>query len=419
MNVNSLSALQVLAGLSLAIWLYLVLFRGQFWRVDLASEQPAPFQFLRSLPPPSSSAALLTSDMKPGLPTVTVVIPARNEATVLPCSLASLLSQTYGGRTQVILVDDQSDDATSAVARRTSEDLGCSAQLQILEGTPLPRGWSGKLWAMAQGVARSEEMEQASKYFLFTDADIAHDPGNLARLVARAEDGQLSMVSLMVRLRCTSFWEAWLIPAFVFFFQKLYPFRWVNAPSHAMAAAAGGCILIRRDALERIGGLAVIHRALIDDCSLAQAVKLNDRNVFGKGRLWLGLSDSTRSLRSYPDLDSIWTMVARTAFSQLDHSPFLLAGTLVGMGLIYLMPPFGLAMGFLLSNPVLVTLGLGGWMLMTIAFVPMLRYYRLSPLRAIVLPLIGLLYSLMTFDSALRYWRGRGGAWKGRTYEAG
>ena len=431
MFVNPLSILDVLSGVSLGIWVYLLLFRGQFWRVDLAPERPAPPHLLKPLPIPeilgdvssmvsvSSSLPCLANDFDPDLPAVCVVIPARNEASVLPRSLATLLNQTSGGALDVILVDDQSDDGTAAVARCTAEDLGRSAQLQVLSGTSLPSGWSGKLWAMAQGVTWAEALDRAPKYLLFTDADIAHDPGNLARLVARAEAEQLSLVSLMVRLRCSSFWEAWLIPAFVFFFQKLYPFRWVNQASHPMAAAAGGCILIRTDALERIGGLTVIHRALIDDCSLAQAVKRNDREMFGEGRLWLGLSDSTISLRSYRDLDSIWTMVARTAFSQLDHSPLLLVGTLLGMVLVYLMPPVGLAIGLLHADPVLTGLGFWGWLLMTIAFVPMVRFYRLAPLRALGLPLIGLLFSLMTLDSALNYWRGRGGAWKGRTYEAG
>jgi len=419
------------AGLSLGIWVYLLLFRGQFWRVDLASECPAPSPSPNPCAGPLPFVSDATGDPSDSLvagyakaadltlPAVCVVIPARNEAAVLPRSLASILYQTYLGQMDVILVDDQSDDGTSAVALHTAELLGRCSQLQILPGTTLPSGWSGKLWAMAQGVRRAELLDPAPKYLLFTDADISHDPGNLARLVARAEAQQLSMVSLMVHLRCSSFWERWLIPAFVFFFQKLYPFRWVNSPTHSMAAAAGGCILIRLDSLEGIGGLEVIHKALIDDCTLAQAVKRNDRRVYGEGRLWLGLSDTTCSLRSYPDLDSIWSMVSRTAFSQLDHSPFLLMGTLVGMGVVYLLPPFGFFIGVLLGDSALLILGLGAWVLMAIAFVPMLRFYRLSPLRAAALPLIGFLFSLMTFDSALNYWRGRGGAWKGRTYEAG
>lgn len=409
-TVNALTTLQVLTGLSFGIWIYLLLFRGQFWRVDQETESS------NAINRPLQS---LHGECSQDWPAVCVVIPARNEAAVLPSSLGSLLTQSYGGPLRVILIDDQSDDGTAQVARRTAENLGRSDQLEIRAGTPLPEGWSGKLWAMDQGVRRAEELQTAPTYLLFTDADIAHAPGNLARLVARAEADQLSLVSLMVRLRCSSFWETWLIPAFVFFFQKLYPFRWVNQPRNATAAAAGGCILIRREALGRIGGLAAIHRALIDDCTLAQAVKQSDREVFGEGRLWLGLSDGTLSLRPYPDLASIWTMVARTAFSQLDHSAWMLLGTLVGMGLIYLLPPLGLISGLLLGNPPLIALGLAGWGLMAIAYGPMLRFYRLSPLRAFSLPVVALLYTLMTLDSALRHWRGRGGAWKGRTYAAG
>jgi hopene-associated glycosyltransferase HpnB len=410
MTVNALFALQVLTGLSLGIWIYLLLFRGQFWRVDLETEAAESIKLQTTSPSTERAGAL---------PPVCVVIPARNEATVLPRSLGSLLRQSYGGPMRVILIDDQSDDGTAAVARRTAEELGCSHQLEICSGSALPQGWSGKLWAMEQGVRRAQELQPPPHYILFTDADIAHAPGNLARLVARAEADQLSLVSLMVRLRCSSTWEKWLIPAFVFFFQKLYPFRWVNQARNTTAAAAGGCILLRHDALERIGGLAAIHRALIDDCTLAEAVKRNDRAQFGAGRLWLGLSDSTISLRPYPDLESIWTMVARTAFSQLDHSAWMLLGTVVGMGLVYLLPPVGLISGLVLANPPLIALGLAGWGLMAIAYGPMLRFYRLSPLRALSLPVVALLYSLMTLDSALRHWRGRGGAWKGRTYAAG
>ncbi|KEF41829.1 MAG: glycosyl transferase family 2 [Cyanobium sp. CACIAM 14] len=392
---------EVLVVLSLGTWIHLLIFRGQFWRVDP--------------PPPVPPGAV----PHPPLPPVCVVVPARNEAEVLPRSLRSLLAQTYVGSLRVILVDDQSDDGTASVARRTAQELGRSDQLVICDGSPLPRGWSGKLWAMAQGVRMAEALQPVPTYILFTDADIEHEPASLAALVARAQAGQHSLVSLMVRLRCTSLWEKWLIPAFVFFFQMLYPFRWVNRPTSPTAAAAGGCLLIHRDALERIGGLASIHGALIDDCTLAQAVKSNDRLVFGEGRLWLGLSDGTISLRPYPDLASIWTMVARTAFSQLDHSPWWLLGTVLGMGLIYLMPPAGVAAGLLLGDPTLIVLGLAGWSLMAFAYAPMLRFYRLSPLRAFALPAIALLYTLMTIDSALRHWRGRGGAWKGRTYAAG
>jgi hopene-associated glycosyltransferase HpnB len=405
--MNLLSSLQMLTGLSLLIWLVLLMFRGRFWQVNAPMEAPPETCPVPAGPQPA------------GLPAVCAVIPARNEAEVLPRALSSLLGQRYGGALRVLLIDDQSHDGTASVARRTAATLACDDLLEVLPGTPLPPGWSGKLWALEQGVRQAEAMRPPPAYLLFSDADIAHDPANLARLVARAEAGRLSLVSLMVRLRCESFWERWLIPAFVFFFCKLYPFRWVNAPGRATAAAAGGCILIRTEALRRSGGLAAIRQTLIDDCSLARLVKDNDRESSGEGRLWLGLSDTTVSLRAYPDLASIWSMVSRTAFSQLDHSPWWLLATVLSMGLIYLMPPLGLAGGVLLANPPLIGLGLAGWLLMAVAYMPMLRFYRLSRWRAFALPAIALLYTLMTIDSARRHWRGQGGAWKGRTYPAG
>jgi hopene-associated glycosyltransferase HpnB len=398
--MNVIVSLQILTALSLLIWMGLVVGRGQFWRIDAHQESGDPAR--------AAEGGVL--------PPVCVVIPARNEADVLPRSLASLLGQSYGGPLQVLLIDDQSDDGTAAVARNTAERLGCSDQLEILPGGPLPAGWSGKLWALAQGVRRAEALQPCPTYLLFSDADIAHDPGNLARLVARAEADRLALVSLMVRLRCTSVWERWLIPAFVFFFCKLYPFRWVNDPRRATAAAAGGCILIRSDVLRRSGGLESIREALIDDCSLARSVKDSERALHGEGRLWLGLSDTTVSLRPYPDLASIWTMVARTAFSQLNHSPLWLLGTVLAMGLIYAVPPLGLGVGVVLGNPLLIALGLMGWLLMASAYAPMLRFYRQPRWRALALPAVALLYTLMTLDSARRHWAGRGGAWKGRTY---
>ncbi|MFQ6538426.1 MULTISPECIES: glycosyltransferase [Aphanothece] len=394
------ATLQILAALSLLIWVILLVGRGQFWRVEAHQEGGAP--------PGAAEGG--------GLPPVCVVIPARNEVDVLPRALASLLGQSYGGPLRVLLVDDQSDDGTADAARITAERLGCGDQLEILPGAPLPVGWSGKLWALAQGVRRAEALQPSPTYLLFSDADIAHDPGNLARLVARAEAERLALVSQMVRLRCTSVWERWLIPAFVFFFCKLYPFRWVNDPRRTTAAAAGGCILIRTDALRRSGGLETIRQALIDDCSLARSVKDSERALNGEGRIWLGLSDTTVSLRPYPDLASIWTMVARTAFSQLHHSPLGLLGTVLAMGLIYAMPPLGLGLGMVLGNPLLSALGLAAWLLMAAAYAPMLRFYRQSRWHAPALPAVALLYTLMTLDSARRHWAGRGGAWKGRTY---
>ncbi len=379
--------------LSVVIWLGLLGLRGQFWRCDqrLPELLPALTQF----------------------PTVHVVIPARNEAEMLPVTLPSLLQQDYPGEVSVILVDDQSTDGTGTIARSVAESLGQQGQLTISVTEPLPPGWTGKLWAMEQGIRQSTSMDSSPDYWLLTDADIEHDRQNLRQLVAQAEQQQLDLVSLMVQLRCQSLWEMLLIPAFVFFFQKLYPFRWVNDPRCSVAAAAGGCILIRREALTRIGGIQTLKQALIDDCTLAKAVKSSGSNQAG---IWLGLSTTTRSLRPYPSLASIWDMVARTAFTQLNYSPLLLLGTLLGMTLIYLVAPIGAIVGSLTNNLPLALAGITGWLLMAVAYLPTVRLYGCNPFLAFCLPFIAFLYTLMTLDSALRHWQGRGGAWKGRVY---
>ncbi|MFO5474182.1 MAG: glycosyltransferase, partial [Dolichospermum sp.] len=274
----------------------------------------------------------------------------------------------------------------------------------------LPKDWTGKLWAMAQGVEKASEL--TPDYFLLTDADIEHDLSNLRRLVTKAESQDLDLVSIMVRLRCQSFWEKLLIPAFVFFFQKLYPFSWVNNPKKTTAAAAGGCILIHREALNRIGGLQIIRQALIDDCSLAKAVKSNH------GKIWLGLSTSTISLRPYDSLKTIWDMVARSAYTQLNYSPLLLVGSLLGITLVYLLPPIGIILGVLLGNSPITLVSFTAYLLMTFAYLPIIRFYKCSAIFAFSLPIIAFLYTLMTVDSALRHWQGRGGEWKGRVYQS-
>lgn len=387
--------------LSLTIWLGLLCFWGQFWRTDQQLE--------------------VTETQLESLPVVCAVVPARNEAELIPTSLRSLLLQDYPGSLNVFLVDDRSTDRTANFAEGVAHAVGKPQQLHIISGESLPPGWSGKLWAVEQGINSASKF--APDYFLLTDADIEHDPGNLRRLVAKAVQEDLDMVSVMVRLRCESFWEKLLIPAFVFFFQKLYPFRWVNNPNNPTAAAAGGSILIAREALERIGGIQVIRQALIDDCALAKAVKKSggqgDREnnpMLSQGRIWLGLSSLTRSLRPYDSLATIWDMVARSAYTQLNYSPLLLLGTLLGMPLIYLAPPICVILGAVWSNWAIALTGILGWLLMTFAYYPTIRFYKCSPWFALSLPAIAFLYTLMTLDSALRHWQGRGGAWKGRVY---
>ncbi|MEH2108314.1 glycosyltransferase [Nostoc sp.] len=400
--------------LSLTIWLGLLCFWGQFWRTDQQLE--------------------VTETRLKSLPVVCVVVPARNEAELIPTSLRSLLLQDYPGSFNVFLVDDRSTDRTANFAEGVAHAVGKPQQLHIISGESLPSGWSGKLWAVEQGIKSASNF--APDYFLLTDADIEHDSSNLRRLVAKAVQEDLDLVSVMVRLRCKSFWEKLLIPAFVFFFQKLYPFHWVNNPNNPTAAAAGGSILIAREALERIGGIQVIRQALIDDCALAQAVKrgtggwgLGGREEFSQspvpstqypipsqGRIWLGLSSLTRSLRPYDSLATIWDMVARTAYTQLNYSPLLLLGTLLGMPLIYLAPPVCMILGAVWSNWAIALTGLFGWLLMALAYYPTIRFYKCSVWFAFSLPAIAFLYTLMTLDSALRHWQGRGGAWKGRVY---
>jgi hopene-associated glycosyltransferase HpnB len=288
-------------------------------------------------------------------------------------------------------------------------------QLIVIFGKPLASGWSGKLWAMEQGIQAAKEQALNPQYFLFTDADIQHHSSNLKELVIKTEQDNLALTSLMVLLRCESFWEKFLIPAFVFFFQKLYPFPWVNNPQCKMAAAAGGCILIRREALENIGGVASLKESLIDDCTLAQKVKAFS-NSNQSTAIWLGLTQSTLSLRAYDSLDTIWNMIARTAYTQLYYNPGLLLGTLFGMTLVYLMAPIAFIVGLVTSNGLLLTVAIVTWILMAIAYLPTLKLYRLSHGWSLSLPLIAFLYNLMTLDSAWRYWRGQGGAWKSRVY---
>ena len=383
------------SALSLGVWLYLVLFRGEFWRCDQRLDDdraPAPAAW----------------------PDVVAVVPARNEDGVIGGSLGSLVAQDYPGRFRVVLVDDHSEDRTRAIADRIA--AAAAGRLIVTGARPLPAGWTGKLWAVSEGVRHAEGLDAAPPYLLLTDADIRHDPGSLRRLVAKAEAERLDLLSLMVLLDHRGFWAGLLIPAFVFFFQKLYPFPWVNDHQHPMAAAAGGCILVRREALNAAGGIAAIRGALIDDCSLAAAIQANP-GTGEPGRLWLGLTTRLVSLRPYTRLREIWDMVARTAYTQLSHSPWLLLGTLLGMALTYLVAPL-VALSWPMDH-----VGKAGamavvtWLLMMVAYRPTLRLYDKPAAAALLLPVVGFLYSLMTVASAVRHWRGRGGLWKGRVHQ--
>ncbi len=380
-----ITVLGCMAFAALLAWFWLALFRGSYWLCDQRlSERPDP---------------------KNGWPRVVAVIPARDEAESIAESVHSLADQDYPGDLAIVLVDDGSRDGTAAIAR----DAAPPGRLDIVVGAPLPERWTGKLWAMHQGIERAAEIAPDADYLLLTDADIAHGKDGLRRLVAMAEADGLDMASLMVRLRCERFWERWLIPAFVYFFQKLYPFRWVQ--DGRRAAAAGGCMLVRRTALDRIGGVSAIRDRVIDDCALAA-------EIAREGRIWLGLAETSRSIRGYDGLSGIWNMVARTAFVQLDHSVLQLAGTVLGMAFLYLLPPVALAAGLVSGDGAAASFGAAGCGLAAALYVPMLRFYGLGAWRSALLPLVALAYTLMTVSSALRHLRGQGGAWKGRSYEA-
>ncbi|MFB6816219.1 glycosyltransferase [Streptomyces sp. NPDC056347] len=381
-----MSAVAWIAVGSLAAWVWLLLGQGFFW---LTGQR-------------------LPRREDPGRwPSVAVVVPARDEADMLPVSLPSLLAQDYPGRAEVFLVDDCSTDGTGNVARALSVRYGGLPVTVLSPDEPEP-GWTGKLWAVRHGIARARVRRPA--YLLLTDADIAHEPDSLRALVAAAESGGYDLVSQMARLRVSSFWERLVVPAFVYFFSQLYPFRWVNRAGARTAAAAGGCVLLRTGAAERAGVPESIRQAVIDDVSLARAVQRSG------GRIWLGLAERVDSVRPYPRLADLWRMVARSAYAQLRHSPPLLAGTVLGLALVYLAPPLTLAAGLLTGDAVAAWAGGSAWAVMTGTYLPMLGYYRQSLWWAPLLPFTAVLYLLMTVDSAVRHYRGRGAAWKGRTY---
>ncbi|CAM5244798.1 Hopene-associated glycosyltransferase HpnB OS=Streptomyces albaduncus OX=68172 GN=FHS32_001999 PE=4 SV=1 [Streptomyces griseoloalbus] len=372
--------------MSLAAWLWLLLFQGWFWRTDVrlpASRDPDAW------------------------PDVCVVVPARDEAAVLPASLPSLLAQDYPGRAEVVLVDDGSTDGTGDLARELARRQGRLPLRVVSPGEP-PAGWTGKLWAVRHGMelARARDPE----YLLLTDADIAHAPDSLRRLVAAARTGGFDLVSQMARLRVESLWERLVVPAFVYFFAQLYPFRRISRPGSRTAAAAGGCVLLRADAAARARIPDAVRHAVIDDVALARAVGRSG------GRIWLGLADGVDSVRPYPRLRDLWRMVSRSAYAQLRHSPLLLAGTVAGLTLVYLVPPAAVAVGAAAGSVPCALLGGAAWLVMAGTYVPMLRYYRQPLWLAPLLPVTAFLYLLMTVDSAVQHRRGRGAAWKGRTY---
>ncbi len=384
-----MSLLHVIALISIAAWVVLMGFRGWFWRANQRMDGEGP-ELER-------------------WPEVVAVIPARNEAETVGLAVSSLVGQNYPGAFSLVLVDDGSDDGTAEEARRAVAEDTC---LTVVAGKPLEEGWTGKLWAMSQGLRRVEKAAPDSEFILFTDADIAHHPLTLRWLVGKAESERLDLVSVMALLRCRSPWERMLIPAFVFFFQKLYPFPLVNDPQSPEAAAAGGCMLVSRVALARSGGLEAIRGRLIDDCALARRIKRG-------GAVWLGLSERVLSLRAYGRLGEIWEMVRRTAFTQLGHSGLALAGTVLGMAGLYLVPPAAVLAGVAIGEAASALAGVSAWLLMCIAYRPTLALYGLPAWRAPLLPAAALFFTLMTVDSACRHWAGQGGAWKGRTYTKG
>jgi hopene-associated glycosyltransferase HpnB len=370
-----------LGALVLVIWLYLIFCQGGFWIARETDAAPMPQQ-------PST------------WPDVIAVVPARDEAVVIKRSIGSLLGQDYPGHFRIILVDDGSSDGTGKIARDCAERLKLPAKLEVIDGSPPPPRWTGKLWAVARGV---KQAGPNAEWLWLTDADIAHDPECLRELVARAVAEDLVLNSLMAKLRCDSLAERALVPAFVLFFQMLYPFARVNDPASKVAAAAGGCILVRKDAFDRAGGVATIASAIIDDCAVGVMMKK-------QGRVRLSLTHRSASIRPYGSWREIGAMIARSAYAQLSYSPLLLVGTILGMALVFLAPPLLTVFG---HGPARWLAAIA-WLLMAFSFQPMLHFYRRSPFWALALPGIAAFYGGATFMSAVQHWQGRGGMWKGR-----
>lgn len=374
----------VIAALSLLIWLYLFFFNGHFWQIWIADADG------RTVPPLER------------WPSVTAIVPARNEAASIEETVKSLTQQDYPGNFSIVVVDDHSDDGTGDLARKAAADFGARGQVEVLEAPQLPAGWTGKLWALQAGVDAATV--NPPEFFWFTDADVVHGPETLAQLVSRAEHEAYDLTSLMVLLQAETLAEKLVIPPFLYFFLMLYPPRWVADPEARTAGAAGGCMLLRSSALARIGGLATIRSEVIDDCSLAREVKK------GGARIWMGLTRKSMSLRRYVSFGELLDMIARTAFTQLNYSTLRLLGTLLGL-LLTFVAPVALALS---TKPKVWLPALLAWCLMSASFLPTIVFYRLSPIWSPFLPVAASFYSYATLVSAARYWLGRGGQWKGR-----
>jgi len=371
--------LELAAAATLALWLYLIFFRGGFWR-----------EFLNRAAPPEGPPR--------SPPRIVAIIPARNEAATITRAVASLAAQHYPGIFHIVVVDDDSTDGTAEAARSAATpDV-----LTVVHAAPLPAGWTGKLWAISEGLRRSARFHP--HYLLLTDADIVHPAGTLEDLAARAAAGPYELVSFMATLECRSPAERALVPAFVFFFFLLHPPAWIRNPRRSTAGAAGGCILVRHSALGKIGGIEAIRGSLIDDCALGRAIKRSG------GRTWLGLNPATISIRSYGAFGEIGRMISRTAFTQLRHSALLLFATIVGLVVAYLLPP---VMAVAAPQPA-AGVAATAWLLMSVSYFPALRYYHRGWFAAPLLPLVALFYLGATVHSAISYWLGTGGSWKGR-----
>ncbi len=387
-----MSVLTLLCALSFAAWCGLVFANGRFWFGDqrLDGRAPAP----------------------PAWPPVVAVVPARDEAALLPETLRSLLDQDYPGELRIVLADDESSDGTTAVAERLAREHPHGARLRVVATKPRPPCWVGKMWAVDSGVRAASDAGAKPEFWLFTDADIRHGADSVRRLVAKAEADRLDLVSQMVLLHAGSGWGGLLVPAFVYFFQKLYPFPRVNDPRSRTAAAAGGCALVRRTALARAGGIEALRGEVIDDCALGRVVKAG-------GPIWLGLSTGERSVRPYTGIGDVWRMVARSAYTQLRYSPLLLLGSVAGLVLLYVVPPAAALTWPIHAQPVAGVLGGAAWALMAASFAPTLALYGRAPAWSLALPLAGVLYTAMTIDSARRHHRTGGATWKGRAVKKG